>query len=608
MDRKAIIAIVLCAAFLLAYRPLLKLAGFDRYLEPARPTPAAVDTSGRSSRAPGTGASNRTLPPIGTPPVTGGSQPASIGESRAESPTSIEQTYFIETPLYRATFSDHGARLISTEIKRYASAHGVSSVQGKSIHVPRGSEVPPGDRVVLAGGPLMALDLGSGASTQSLANLSYAVAESLDAAGNKRALVFTAHDTSGLAVRQTWRVRPDSYALDLEVEIRGVPPSWRIADYTITTHSWPTGTERDTVADARALRASSLVGTNLRREHFGALVKGEKRFEGSVVWSAVQSRYFIGAIAADPSAARAVVVAAQRRGPGDGARTPSESDVISSTLVMGLPGATTPAHRFVVYAGPSEYASLIAAGHQLQRAVDMGWQWVLPVSHTLLLILNWLYGLLRNYGLAILAIATLVRLLLHPLNMMSMKSMRSMQKLQPELERIREKYKSDPTAMNTAVMGLYKENKVNPAGGCLPMLLQMPLFIALYQVLFNAIELRQAPFVAWINDLSAPDQILMVAGFPLRLLPVLMLGSGFLAQLVTPTDPRQKPTMYMMNLVMLVFFYNLPSGLVLYWTIMNVLTALQQWMVLRQDTVSEVVVPASVVPPRRARDRKAARS
>jgi YidC/Oxa1 family membrane protein insertase len=117
------------------------------------------------------------------------------------------------------------------------------------------------------------------------------------------------------------------------------------------------------------------------------------------------------------------------------------------------------------------------------------------------------------------------------------------------------------------------------------MLLQMPLFIALYSVLFNAIELRQAPFALWINDLSAPDVLFQIPGvpIPLRLLPILMAGSGFLQQKMMPTDPRQAPTMYMMNAVMLVFFYNLPSGLVLYWTVMNVLTMLQQWLIMRQD-------------------------
>jgi len=153
-------------------------------------------------------------------------------------------------------------------------------------------------------------------------------------------------------------------------------------------------------------------------------------------------------------------------------------------------------------------------------------------------------------------------------------------------------------------MALYKEHKVNPAGGCLPMLIQLPLFVALYSVLFNAIELRQAPFVGWIHDLSAPDLLFSIgplklfgaaiAAFPVRLLPILMAGSGVLSQRLTPSDPRQLPTMYMMNVVMLLFFYGLPSGLVLYWTLMNVLTAVQQWLVLRQDGPAPVVVAAPV--------------
>ncbi len=238
----------------------------------------------------------------------------------------------------------------------------------------------------------------------------------------------------------------------------------------------------------------------------------------------------------------------------------------------------------MLYVGPSEYAELDRlTGTQLARAVDLGWNWIRPISAVLLKVLNLIHALLRNYGVAIIVLATLLRLLLHPLNMASMKSMRAMQRLQPEMDRLRAKYKNDAQTMNTAVMALYRENKVNPAGGCLPMVLQMPVLIALYQVLFNAIELRQAPFVGWMNDLSAPDQLLTVAGFPVRLLPLLMTGSGLLLQRLTPTNPQQAPTAYMMNLLMLAFFYNLPSGLVLYWTVMNLLSAVQQWLVLRQD-------------------------
>src|SRR2546422_1790498 len=157
--------------------------------------------------------------------------------------------------------------------------------------------------------------------------------------------------------------------------------------------------------------------------------------------------------------------------------------------------------------------------------------------------------------------------------------------------------------MNTAMMALYRENKVNPAGGCLPMVVQIPVFLALYSVLFNAIELRQAPFVGWIHDLSAPDLLFMIGPLPVRLLPLLMLGSGLLSQRFTPSDPRQLPTMYLMNAFMTVFFNNLPSGLVLYWTLMNVLTALQQWHVLRQYGGSSAVVVQSDPAPAKSRKR-----
>jgi YidC/Oxa1 family membrane protein insertase len=252
--------------------------------------------------------------------------------------------------------------------------------------------------------------------------------------------------------------------------------------------------------------------------------------------------------------------------------------------------------RFAVYFGPADYfsiAKLSGAGKpgslQLEKAVDLGATWLLPFSYPLLQLLRLLYRWVGNYGLAIFFLATVVRAVLHPINMSSMKSMRAMQRLQPEMERIREKYKNKPEALNAAVMALYKENNVNPAGGCLPMLLQMPLFFALYAVLNSALDLRQAPFVGWIHDLSAPDHLFSVLGFPIHLLPVIMAGTGFLQQKLTPTPAQQASTMYMMNFFMLFIFYGLPSGLVFYWTVMNLYTALQQWLAIRGD--DGVVVP-----------------
>jgi len=162
--------------------------------------------------------------------------------------------------------------------------------------------------------------------------------------------------------------------------------------------------------------------------------------------------------------------------------------------------------------------------------------------------------------------------------------MRNMQKIQPEVERIRKKYDKDPQKLNEAMMALYKDNKINPLSGCLPMLVQMPFFLALYHVLGYSIGLRLAGFVGWITDLSSPDLAFQLGPLPIRILPVLMYGSMVLQMQLSPTtDAQQKTTMMLMNFVFLFIFYNLPSGLVLYWILINLFTALQSWLVARGD-------------------------
>ena len=615
MDRKTIAAVALCLAFLLAYPWLLKALHWDRYLAPTTPARThAVTAAGDSARAAvhraadSASTAGRPLGSLaGAPSPSPAETPAPKGASLGATASTREQTFEIVTPLYRATFSSRGARLLSVDLLRYRAtdpaAHAGrvgSSGEAEAATVSNPPVAEP--HVVLAGDPSFGLDLGSGQHIVSLGDVAYAAQESLDAAGAIRVLSFTARDSAGFTVRQTWRVRPDDYALDLDVEITDVPDALHATDYTLTTRSWPLVTEANQQADERSVKASSLVGTNIHRDHPGNLNKGPKSYDGNAVWAAVQSRYFVGAVAAvsaDPrgtiaTGSKRPVSAAEQARLGKDAKP--EADVLACGLVSALPGRDHPVHRYLVYFGPSEFFRLARLGHDLERAVDMGWSWILPFSRLLLQLMNWLDSVLKNYGLAILALATLVRVVLHPLNVAGMKSMRAMQKLQPEMQRLRDKYKNDPQALNTHTMALYRENKVNPASGCLPMVIQMPLFLALYQVLFNAIELRRAPFVAWMQDLSAPDLAFTVMGFPIRLLPILMAGSGLLQQMFTPTDPSQRPTMYMMNVVMLVFFYNLPSGLVLYWTVMNLLTAAQQWMVLRQDSGSSatvVVAPAT---------------
>lgn len=588
MDRRTTLAIAL-SLFVFALFSALQA----RYAPPRKPQ-AHVDSTAVAAPASPAGAS-------AAAPSTGAALVATPASSAAHvAPVVAEKRTVIETPLYHAEFTNRGARLLAFDLKRFGAAYGASRFAEHPMQRPKpGAEYAAGDRVGLGGEPAFGIDMGSGANVHSLAQTMYAVAESLDAAGQVRAVTFTTTDSAGPYVRQTWRVRPDTYVLDLEVETRNVPAAWRITDWSLTTRSWPLVNESSYLTDLRGLRAVSLVGKDLHRDAAGGLVnKAPKLHEGVAHWAGVQSHYFIGAVACVSGDGRAASAggfernldkAALERRP---ANTRANEPAAEGTLVMGLPASGAGVQRFIAYFGPADFAAIrkVSGGTELERAVDLGFNWLGPISKLLLALLRWLNALVHNYGITILLLATIVRLVLHPLNMSSMKSMRAMQRLAPEMERLKKKYESDPQAQNAAIMALYKENNVNPAGGCLPMFLQMPLFFAMYAVINNVIDLRQAPFALWIHDLSAPDQLFTVMGFPIRVLPLLMAGTGFLSQRFTPTDPKQAPTMYMMNAVMLVIFYNLPSGLVFYWTVMNLLTAIQQWLSLRGDSGATVVV------------------
>ena len=244
--------------------------------------------------------------------------------------------------------------------------------------------------MTLSGGPLFRVDLGSGDQRRDLAEVVFAARESLDAAGKRIALTFTATDGSGAFVRETYRVRPDNYAIDLEVELRGIPVAWRLPDYSLTVRSWPLFTEADEVADARSLRASSLVGTNFHREPAPRLVGKPKTFEGSAEYAAVQSRYFVAVIAMAQGGGRSVVSSAVRRpilAAEQAALPPGahpQMEVADNTLVVGLPSELTPVQHFVLYVGPSEYFGLTPLKMHLDRLVDLGWTWIHPFSRAML--------------------------------------------------------------------------------------------------------------------------------------------------------------------------------------------------------------------------------
>jgi YidC/Oxa1 family membrane protein insertase len=287
---------------------------------------------------------------------------------------------------------------------------------------------------------------------------------------------------------------------------------------------------------------------------------------GTVGWMALQDLYFAAAlIPGEPDPSSFVAKDAEER-PLVGLLYPA---------MKIAPGAEKKV-ELKLYAGPKEITRLRAAGHNLRELVYLGWFDFL--ARPALYFLQFLYGFIGNYGVAIIIITVLQKLVFYPLTQKSHKSMQAMQTLQPKMQALKERHKNNPQKVNQETMELYKKHGVNPLGGCLPMLIQIPIFIALYRALGSSVELWHAPFALWITDLSAPDILFTIPFgadvFAVRALALIMGISMFIQQKMSPTggDPRQaKMMLYMMPIMFTFIFWSMPSGLVLYWLVNNVL-------------------------------------
>jgi YidC/Oxa1 family membrane protein insertase len=316
----------------------------------------------------------------------------------------------------------------------------------------------------------------------------------------------------------------------------------------------------------------------VQRKPANALEKGPIAFPGHTYFVGVQNKYFLATI----------VPRADHQGPASlwrvevHERERQDAAVAGEILVDRTPGVAANRVAYDVYIGPLDFAKLASTDLGIEDAVDLGYSWVRPLSEVVLKVLIALHKVIPNYGLVIILFSAAITLLFFPLTYKSAKSMRDMAALKPRLDALKQKYPNDPQKLSEATMKLYKEARVNPFGGCFPLLLQMPIFFALYAVLFHTIELRGAPFFGWISDLSQPDVIfhlpfsLPLLGSGIAVLPIIMGVTSYFQSKQTVVDPSQKMMVYMMPVVMTFVFFSFPSGLVLYWLTNNVLMIAQK--------------------------------
>lgn len=377
-------------------------------------------------------------------------------------------------------------------------------------------------------------------------------------------------------IRKSFFVGNDKPNLVLEVEIENL--SERERHFSLAfQYALKLGLGFHNSREETMVKMASFSGGEIHLTNLSAIRKKPSVSAGAIDWHGLVRKYYALLIKPDQKA-----VSQETRLEAD--RLVSE---LKFTPLSVLPGQTGRV-RFLIYAGPQRFESLKSFGVEFEKIFSHGALGFLKVL--LLGGLNFFYRLTANYGLAILVITLLIKLLFTPLTHVSYQSMGKMQALQPKVKALQKQHQKDAGRLNKELMELYRRNRVNPMLGCLPLVLQIPIFIAFYQVLSEAVELKGANFIFWIHDLSEPDRLFTIPtllpfiGNAFNLLPILMIGSMLWQQKLTPqtaATPEQGKIMYLMPVIFGFVFYNLPSGLVLYWLVNNLLTIFHQLVIKR---------------------------
>ncbi len=559
MEQRAFIAVVLMAAILIIYQTFLvpthepapPAQNAQQQAPPAQPAPAPTATPQPGATA--------TVPAL----------PSPVAAAEAKLPQRITR---VTTPLYDAAVSSEGGKF-QEFVLRY-----------------RG-EKP----MVIVGdlGPTGLLIARSGSSTSQVVSMQPSTdAVKVGSDQPTQDLVLTGnHD--GLKVRETLTFRADSYAVDAKVRVENSSA----APQSITV-ALPWSTRQDWRDDKPKEKFQGQHPTEIVWATNGGIVRVENLCEIHSVtaegtWIGLGSVWYMAALVPHGEGFKLVA-----RGEEKACESKSKDPVGRATVAVQAAPTIAPGQawegRITIFVGPKEYDRLKALG--LEGAINFGGfpvarQWGgLPMEWLgvpILLLMNWVYRHVGNYGIAIILLTVVSKVLFYPLTVKSMRSMKAMQALQPQINALRNKYKSDPQRLQKETMALYRENKVNPMGGCLPMFAQVPIFYALYLALSVSVELQGATFFClgrlfgvdlWICDLASHD--------PTYVLPILMGVTMFVQQRMTPTagDPRQAKMMLVMPFIFTFMFLNLPAGLVLYWTVSNILQILQQWFMDRSKT------------------------
>ncbi len=543
MDKRSILAIALSAIVIFTY-PYIMKRFFPQSKKAQTEKSAPAD---RAAEKNGSEAAGKTA----TPAVRDGGA-GSIESSPAKTPLT-EELVRIETPLFRAELTNIGGGVKTWELKNYRKSVGKDSEPVNLVEMP-GRASTLSTRLIYD-------------SSVETADLRSKVSSLVLSEKDEKEVVLRGISAGGLSVEKRYLFKGSDYLVKTELRITNTGASTfnGFVDTVLVR-----GMKKD--AKKKSSRASYHKGGIVS---IGEHILRHKDKEPSetrtakINWIGIEDKYFLSALIPLTDIPVNWTLAPP-------AFTGTHEVVEAGTrFALRLAPGETALYSYNTFMGPKKYDLLEREKSGLEQSVEFGF--FAFMARPLLRVLNFFQSYVGNYGIAIIILTVVIKIIFYPLTHHGLKSMQGMKKVQPQLAAIKERYKDDKARLNKEIMALYKKYKINPVGGCLPMFLQIPVFIALYEVLYACIELRHAPFILWIRDLSAQD--------PYYITPLIMGGTMFLQQKMTPTsvDPTQAKVMLFMPVIFTVMFLKFPSGLVVYWLVNNLLSIAQQYYINRTD-------------------------
>jgi YidC/Oxa1 family membrane protein insertase len=527
MEKRVIIAFALSFAVIYAFTALYS------------PKPASEPAPAANTQPTPAPPVNQPSPP---PSAAAGKTETTLAETTQDVQGEKTEDFVMETPLYMATVSNVGGVLKSYKLKTYTDGEGkplelIDQTSGAKVGWPLA--VMTGDKALddaLNGAPF------NGRKD-----------------GDKLSLEFA---SNGVHARKTLEFNPESYEFSLEIAL--TKDGKNLPHYVVWRSGFGDQSIPQTPAKKNAVYQND---TAFKRVNLGSLKDQEQDY--TTVRAGADDQYFLAMFLFGENPVQVKVRKLEYPAPDGKGQVPT----------LSLAAMVPAGRRLRVYVGPKQRDALVKADPQLPAVVDYGYFEI--IAKPLVLALLWIHSYVRNFGWAIIILTVALNVILFPLRLKQQVSMLKMQKIQPQMRRLQDQYKklkaTDPrrAQVQTEMMGLYKEHGVNPMGGCLPLVLQMPLLFGFYSALAYSIELRRAPWMLWVKDLSQPDYV----WFGIPILAILMAVSMFIQQKMTPTtgvDPAQARMMMIMPLMFVFMFWSQSSGLVLYWLTSNVMGIVQQ--------------------------------